>query len=532
MTLTGNLIVDLAIIFIVCTVLGLILRAIKLPLILAYFLAGILLTPILGSNNLDLLQLSELGVAFLLFIAGLELDLNLFKKIRKDILYIGFGQVIITTFLAYVVSEFFFSSIESILIAIALTFSSTVIAIKFLSDKGQLGTLHGKIAIGALLIQDLVAIVTLIFITEPKSLNGSLIFLLIKVILFILISIFLYKYGVKILYKAARSQEMLFITSLGILFFLIFLSLFFKFSVAIGAFTAGLVIASATHYNIEIAAKSKYLRDFFIPIFFVVLGTQVIFTGSKAFILSAIVLSILVLVAKPMIIYYLMRYLNYGKRVSFFSGILLAQISEFSFILIALAYSLKLIDREILSVVSLIAIITISASTYMTEYTDQLYSKLSRLFPGLKERTKLGKIESDYNTLLVGYDDVGQSIVENLKNRKILVVDHDPEIIKKIGPEKNIHYIYGDISNPELLNTIEFRKINLILSTILNKNETLVLLEKIKRTNKKCRTIVSAQDRYDADEFYRKGADHVVIPRLAGWKAIASGLKQKTKFER
>ena len=530
MVLSGNLIVDLSIIFIVCAILGFILRTIKQPLILAYFLAGILLKPVLGENNLDLLQLSELGVAFLLFIAGLELDLNMFKKIRKDILYIGLGQVFFTAIIGYLISRIFFNEIESILISIALTLSSTVIAVKFLSDRKEINMLHGKIAIGALLIQDLVAIAVLIFIGESKSFTGSIAFIIIKIVLFLLIAIFIYKYGTRLFHRAAKSQEMLFISSLGLLFFFIFLSLFFNFSVAIGAFTAGIIIASGTPYNIEIAAKSRYLRDFFIPIFFAVLGTQVSFIKSTDFVISTILLSLFVLIGNPLIIFFIMRLMNYGKKVSLVVGILLAQISEFSFILIALAFSLKLIDKEILSLVSLIAVITISASTYMMEYYEQIYQKLASKYTGFREKTTSKKAIQGYDTLLVGYDEVGESIVDNLGNRQILVIDHDPEIIKKVEKRDNVIFIYGDISNPELLNNVNFKKMNLVLSTILNKNETKLLLDVVKRRNKNCRVIVSAQDRIDADELYDSGADHVVIPRLAGWKEIASGLKRKTRY--
>ena len=347
-------------------------------MILAYIATGLLIAQFSqGLLSAEAYQsLAEVGIALLLFIVGLNMDLRILKEVGKTSLITGLGQVIFTAAIGYPLVRWLgFDPLAALYLAIALTFSSTIIVVKLLTDKNDLDALYGKIAIGILLVQDFIAIFLLIFIVASDGGNSSaqtFLPLVLKGIALFLIAFFAQKLFKKYFDVVARSQELLYLIAIAWCFLLSLVAEQFGLSIEIGSFLAGVTLASLP-FSLDIAGKVKPLRDFFIIIFFVILGTQLNFSGATTLIIPALVLSLFILIGNPLVVIILMGLLGYRSRTSFLTGLIVAQISEFSLIMIALGVKLGHIPQEILGLTTLVGIITIAGSTYMITYGDKIY---------------------------------------------------------------------------------------------------------------------------------------------------------------
>ena len=365
---------------IILVVLGVsfVMRILKQPLIIGYILSGILVGPSalnLFNGSETIVTFSEMGIAFLLFIVGLHLSPKVIKEVGKISLVTGIGQIVFTSLIGYVIGiALGFSWIVALYIAVALTFSSTIIIMKLLSDKDALEKLYGKVSIGFLLVQDLVAIIILIIISSIASGSGASEILLSTVLKGSLFLAILIPISIYVLPRLgdffAKSQEFLFLFSIAWGFSLSLLFLYAGFSIEVGALIAGIML-SMSPYSYEISAKLKPLRDFFIISFFIVLGSQMILGDISNLIVPAIVFSLFILVGNPIIVMILMGMFGYSKKTGFMAGLTVAQISEFSLILIMLGVKTGSLSQQILSFVTMIGLLTIAGSTYMIIYSDQ-----------------------------------------------------------------------------------------------------------------------------------------------------------------
>ena len=536
------LIADIGIILIVATVLAIIARFLRQPIIMGYILAGIVIGPIgLGwVINYDVITtLSEIGIAFLLFIVGLELDVRKLKHLGAVSLIVGLGQVILTFIAGYLLAILLgMPSTYAFYVSIALTLSSTVIIIKLLSDKNEINALHGRIAVGVLLVQDFIAVLILAIMANSGSIStAGIMSNLIIAIGFFAVSIVIGTFFLKYIFKPiAKSTELLFLSAVSWCFAYALVSQWLGFSMAIGAFLAGISLAPLP-YHIEIASRIKSLRDFFATIFFVTLGMQIVLTGIKYLVWPIILLSLFVLICNPLIVWFLMSIMGFKARPSFLTGISLAQISEFSLIMMATGYSLGIFPQTLVSMVAIIAVITFTISSYMITYDEKLYrlfKKVMKPFESLSikgfDLEYLPEKELDYNIILCGCDRIGQAILESSKKLKksILVIDFNPELIKQLMKD-SIHCIYGDISDVEIMNRLNFKKAELVVSTIPDYGDNVMLTKKAKSINKKTVVIVTAEDVEDALALYKIGADYVILPHMLGGEHISVLLQETAK---
>ncbi len=538
--MAGNLFFDIGLVIIIAAIFALIARFFKQPLILAYMLAGIVLGPAglkLISDQANILTLSEIGIAFMLFIVGLELDLKRLGHLGIISVTVGIGQVLFTFLIGYFIALLLhFSSTAAFYIAIALTFSSTVIVVKLLSDKNELNTLHGRAALGVLLVQDFVAIILLTVLSGKTSIlgvssNGVFVsFALMKVVTLILIAFAGGFYVLKYLFRfIAKNQELLFLFSVAWCFLLALLSHAFRFSIAIGAFLAGVSLANLP-YNIEIISRMRSLRDFFATIFFVSLGMEMTFGSFKGVLIPVIIFSLFVLIGNPIIIQAVMGLFRYKARTSFLTGISLAQISEFSLILVAFAYGAGIITQKVFSIVAFVGVITITVSTYMITYDQKLYHLL-KPFAKLFERKRPKRLEyypiKRYDAVLCGCRRMGGVILKTLKKLKknVLVVDFDPEVIKRFIRQKQ-PCVYGDIGDLELIERLPFAQAQFLVSTIPDPEDNMLLIGRAKGVNKKIIAIVTASHADEALELYDAGADYVILPHYLSGKHVALVLEE------
>lgn len=527
----GDGILELAVIISIAACLGVAAKLLKQPIILAYLATGLIIG-YFGFFNLadkETFQLfSSIGIMFLLFLVGLEINYTSLRLVGKSALIIGLGQLVFTFIIGFLIALFFgFNNLISAYIAIALTFSSTIIVVKLLSEKKDLNSLYGKISVGMLLVQDFVAILLLIFLAGIKTDKGMVfadIFLTVVKggILFVLMLYLGRKIFPLIFNKAARSQELLFLISLAWVFAVAAVVKKIGFSLEIGGFLAGLALAnSAEHF--EISGRIKPLRDFFILIFFAILGSSIIFSGFSGLILPIIVLSIFVLIGNPLIVLIIMWLLGYRKRTSFLTGLTVAQISEFSLVLAALGFKLGHINKDIVSLITAVGVITIALSSYLIIYADSIFKRLS---PYLKffERKNLKEDEfqiKEFNKpiILIGSHRTGQSIAFNLPKEDLLIIDFDPEIIAQLK-KRGYEYIFGDIADREIFEKANFVQARLIISTSPDLEDNLTLLSQLSvlPNRKNLKVVLRARTEKEAEILYNpptgEGADYVLLPHF------------------
>lgn len=519
-----------------------IIRLLKQPAIIGYILSGILAGPVIF-NIIDstdtLTAFSQIGVALLLFFVGLNLNPKVIKDVGKIALITGLGQVIFTTSIGFLIAKLLgFSTVTSLYISIALAFSSTIIIMKLLSDKKDLESLYGRISIGFLIIQDFIAIFILLIISSLNNgtnLSSLAIETILKGIGGILILFLLTIYFLPKLTKAiAKSQEFLLLFSISWCFIIASIFYYLNFSIEAGALLAGITL-SISPYHFEISSKMKPLRDFFLILFFIMLGSQMIFSNILQSIWIIIGLSFFVLIGNPIIVIILMGLLGYTKRNSFLAGLTVAQISEFSLIVVALGVSVGHVSQETLSLVTAVGLITFAGSTYMIIYSNYLYSKLSRYLNIFERKGK--KVDEyryhkdkDHTIILFGYNRIGFDILESLSKlkKKFLIIDYDPETITKLSKE-GYDCRYGDADDLELLNEINFSKAKMVISTIPVIDTNLLIINKIRNINKKCIIAVVSHQIDEAEILYEQGATYVIMPHFLGGKHFST-LIEKNKL--
>jgi len=533
-----NIFLDVGIIIITATVLAYIIKLLKQPRIPAYIIAGLIIGPLglgLIKDYSVIKTLSEIGIAFMLFVVGMDLD---FRKL-KDVGFIASVGGTIKSFILFIavflIAVYFgFKNIEAAYLGLILAFSSTMIVVKILSDKREIETLHGRIILGILLIEDILAILVL---SSLNSINNfdfyMLVFYLLKGIFIIsssyLIGITLFP---KLFKSAAKSPELLFLLAVSVCFGFALLANYLEFSIAIGAFIAGISLANLP-YNLEIIAKVNPLRDFFATLFFVTLGMQLIINSFNLTFL--IILILIVILIKPILIMLICSFFGYKKRTSFLTSISLTQVSEFSLIIVSRGLLLGHISNNIFSITILLTVITMSLSSYFIKYNNglfYLFSNSLKIFDRISsgKREISDKKKDNYNAILIGYDRIGYSIYNTLKKikKKILIIDFNPEVIKDMIRQR-IPCIYGDIGDPEIIDRLDFKKTGIVISTVPTRKDNDLLISKTKRINSSTIVIVTAYSIENALEFYKKGADYVILPHFLGGDHVSILLENVTK---
>lgn len=532
---------DITIIIVLAAILAIIFRLLKQPPVLAYILAGIILGP-LGLYHIEnqeaLSSLSEVGITLLLFMLGLELKLGELRSVGKVALITGIGQIVFTSSLGFLLAVIFgIDPVAALYFSVALTFSSTIIIVKLLSDKKDLGSLYGKISIGFLLVQDFFAIIALILLSGLST-SSSPSFELIGVILLkaaalFLLTIFLSNiFFPRLVHALSHSQEILFLSSLALAFGVSAFasSEYIGFSIEIGGFLAGLALANSIE-STQIVAKIRSLRDFFIVLFFVLLGMNLVFADIASVLPTAIVFSLFVLIGNPLIVMILLGLLGYKKRTSFLAGLTVAQISEFSLIVIFLGNRIGHVPDEIVSLVTLVGIITFTLSTYAIMNGNTLFNMLQKylgIFEKSKTVEKASQNGSDYKNhiIIIGAHRIGGTVIKALAKYKdqMVIVDFNPDIIQELK-NKNFNVVFGDIADPSIQEEAKIDKARIIFSTAPDYEDNIIIIRNVKRHNTKGKVLVSAQYEEDIQDLYKAGADYVFRPFELAGKSIARILK-------
>lgn len=452
---------EFAIILLISAVAGALGMRMRQPVIIAYIVVGIVVGPSLlglvsAHSQIDLL--AQIGITVLLFLVGLKLDLHQVRKLGAVALATGLGQLTFTITLGFIIILAMGRDVmEALYVAVALTFSSTIIIVKLLSDKRELDSLHGRIAVGFLIVQDLAVVIAMMImsvmkVSEPEvstmMIAGSLLlrvaiagvglYLLMRWVIPWLISVM------------ARSQELLLIFAIAWGTGMAALGEWAGFSKEAGAFLAGFSLASSG-YRDAISARLTGIRDFLLLFFFIDLGSKLDFSTLGDELGPSLVLSAFVLIGNPLIVMAIMGYMGYRKRTGFLAGLTVAQISEFSIIFIAMGISLGHVGQEALGLTTLVGLVTIALSTYMILYSQPLYEKFAP-FLGWLERKVPHRERDDHpddhslerpDVIVLGLGRYGSRLAQGLKEAglKVLGVDFDPEAVSRLRTAGlDVHY--------------------------------------------------------------------------------------------
>lgn len=537
---------ELSLVIAIGALIALVMRFLKQPLIIGHILTGIIVGPaLLGILTTDeaFSGLSSIGVALLLFIIGLDLSVKVFSKLGRIVVLTAMTQMGAVTWAGFVVARLLnFERLESFVIGLALAMSSTIIIVKILNDKKETTRLYAQITIGVLLLQDVVATAAKIGLAAKEQ-NGTSTDILILLGRGLAVSVLLFvasRYFIPRLTRAIESsKELLLLFALG--WGLGFASLFeaVGFSIEIGALFAGVSLASLPYSN-EMASRLKPLRDFFIVIFFITLGQTMTPSQMIDVLGQAIVFSLIVLILKPLTVLATMGFLGYTKRNSFKTGIALGQVSEFSLVFIIAALAAHVVSSEAVASITLTALITFTISTYLMKYDDELFERIEsklRFFEGkitpLEQRDAL----HTYTVVMFGYKKGGHEFIKTFRamKKKFVVIDYDPDVIDTLERQQ-IHHLYGDAVDVELLEEIGLDKARLIVSTISDHKTNIFLNHWLQKNNPHAVFVCSADSASGASDLYGDGASYVMIPHYIGSEKLSAFIRKngfsKTEFKR
>ena len=521
---------EMAVLLMVAAALGAVGVRLRQPLIVAFIAVGILVGPsVLGwvsaNDRVDLL--AKLGITLLLFVVGLKLDLHIIRTMGPVALATGLGQVIFTSVIGYALGLILgMTPVAALYVAVALTFSSTIIIVKLLSDKREVDTLHGRIALGFLIVQDLVVVIAMIGLNALGTASGSAsagyeaFAVLLKGVAFLACLGLIMRYVLpRLLHVLSHSQELLVLFGIAWAVALATVSAMLGFSKEVGAFVAGVSLAS-TPYRDALGARLATLRDFLLLFFFIDLGARLDLGLLNALFMESLIFSAFVLIGNPLIVMVIMGALGYRKRTGFLAGLTVAQISEFSLILGALGLSLGHIDAQTMGLITLVGLITISASTYMIIYSHPLYERLAPWLAVFERRQPQREMDSNValgdavpEIILFGVGRFGAGIAQALRDRgcRVRSVDYNPEMVRS-GDPMGHPVLYGDAEDPEFVASLPLTGAQWVVSTARERHVSQTLISTLRRLGYTGRIAVTAHSLLEATRLEQAGADLVLVP--------------------
>ncbi len=520
---------EFALLLLISAVAGGVALRLRQPLLIAYIVVGIVVGPavlglITSQHQLDLL--AQVGVAMLLFVVGLKLDLQHVRHIGPVALATGLGQLTFTIVVGFLIILLLGKGMmEALYVAVALTFSSTIIIVKLLSDKRELDALHGRIAVGFLIVQDLAVVLAMMAMSglrvggEATLLETGL-SLFLRVVAAVGLLFLLMRFVLpRLVQRMAKSQELLLIFAIAWGTGLAALGEWAGFSKEAGAFLAGFSLAS-TRYRDAVNARLVGIRDFLLLFFFIDLGAKLDFSTLGDELLPAVVLSLFVLIGNPLIVMAIMGYMGYRKRTGFLAGLTVAQISEFSIVFVAMGISLGHVGSEALGLTTLVGIVTIAISTYMILYSQQLYERLAPWLAPFERRHPFRELAVESHQqisqpllMVVGLGRYGGVLLAQLHQQgvHVLGIDFDPEVISSLR-RKGLPVFFGDGADPAFLESLPTARLRWVVTTLPQWEDNRALLHALGEVGFSGRIAGVVRDELHEGAMRNAGIDMVINP--------------------
>lgn len=530
MFLVDNAFAEIALILLAAALVGALGTWLRQPLIVSFIAVGILVGPAgmgLVTRHEEIELLASIGISVLLFVVGLKLDFQTIRTLGPVSLATGIGQIVFTSVIGFGIAVALgMNPLTATYVAVALTFSSTIIIVKLLSDKREIDALHGRIAVGFLIVQDIAVILAMIAITAigtagsgDQSLAVHVALILVKGIGFLAVIAVL---AVRVLPAAttllARLPELLVLSGLAWAVVLAAAGEALGLSKEVGAFVAGASLAS-TPYREAIGSRLITVRDFLLLFFFIDLGARLDLSLLGATFGEAMIFSAFVLIGNPLIVLAIMGLMGYRKRTSFLAGLTVAQISEFSLILGALGVSVGHLGAETMGLITTVGLVTIGLSTYMIIHSARLYEWLAPWLGVFERRAPYREAATQTpappkaDVVVLGLGRYGGGIVRHLllRNRRVTGVDFDPEALARWRAE-GIPVVYGDASDPELFDHLPLDGVSWVISTAPDIETSRVLLHHLRDRGFRGKVAVASRTADESDLLRLEGADILLRP--------------------
>lgn len=520
----------IALLLAIAAVAGVLAFRARQPTMVAFLLVGILVGPsVLGwvSPTGEVHLLAEIGIAVLLFVVGLKLDIHLVRQLGPVALIAGVAQMALTAGLGFGLAVLLgLGTSAAVFLAIALTFSSTIVIVKLLSDQREIDALHGRIAMGILILQDIAVVVAMMAIgswTKDAASAWETVGLVAgKLAGAAVVVALLMRYALpRLLAMLAPSQELLLVFALAWGIAMAAVAEALGFTQEVGAFLAGFALAS-TPFREAISTRLTSIRDFLLLFFFVNLGAQVDLASIGDAVGSAIAFTVFVLLGKPVIVMAVLAWLGYRKRTNLLTGVTLAQISEFSIIFVAMGVQLGQVDEDALGLVTLVGLLTIPLSAILIINSDALFRVLDPWLAAFERRQPerelafgAGQHDRATDALVFGLGRYGSRLLAELQQDGVHVtgVDFDPEAVRALQAE-GIDARFGDAEDPHLLAELPLEQARSVVSTLPSVDANRGLIDALRRHGYAGPITVAVASDWEqhAEELRRSGATDLLYP--------------------
>ncbi|WP_041798332.1 cation:proton antiporter [Rhodopseudomonas palustris] len=543
-----ELIRDITLCILFAWMLGLSAHFFRQPLILAYLVAGFAIGPFglgLVQSQESISVISELGLIFMLFMIGLEIDLKKVVRAGSVILVAAGGQLIggcllgFAFFLAIGLS-FGGGRFDALYLTVACALSSTVIIVKVLYEKRELDTLPGRLTLGVLVLQDIFAILFLAVQPSLAELQISVLLLSIgRVAALVATAIVLSRYVLPWLFhRIARTPELVLLGALAWCFLIGEIAERLHLSREMGSLVAG-VSLSTFPYALDVTAKVTTLRDFFITLFFVAVGMTIPVPNGSVIMLALAIAAFTVVsrVVTTFVPLYLMRQ---GLRASLLPALNLAQISEFSLVVIQTGIVAGHIRTETASAASFAFVLLAVLSTFVMVRSDQITRAAIRMLKAIGLRDLDHKAEDADDAaghgavrriVILGFFRAASALISEIERqnpellKQISVIDFNPMVYRTLT-DRGMHVVYGDISNVDTLLHAGVGKAEMIILSVPDSllkganNERLV--RHVRVLNPTAKIVATADLLADVAALYAAGADYVTVTRLSDAEELFS----------
>ncbi|MCW5713735.1 MAG: cation:proton antiporter [Bauldia sp.] len=457
--------VEIAWILLAAAAIGLVGALFRQPVIVSFIAVGILAAAFFQGapeTTEQVEYLAELGVTVLLFLVGLKLDWRLVRTLGPVALATGLGQVLFTSVVGFgICLALGFDAVTSLYVAVALTFSSTIIVVKLLGDKRELDSLHGRIALGFLIVQDIVVVIAMVVLSavgvgsqDGRGLGDLVAVIGALAVAVILLVLFVRFAAESLMARFARSPDLVIIFAIGWAAAAASLADTAGLGKELGGLIAGVSLGS-TSFRDMISARLSAVRDFLLLFFFLSIGASLDIERLGSDVPQAVLLSLFVLIGNPLIVIAIMAWMGYRARTGFLAGLTVAQISEFSLIFMAMGLSLGHVNEGAVGLVTLVGLVTIAASVYMITYSHQLYRWVKPFlrpfdFGRRREGSLDGVDPRQVDVLLFGLGRFGSELIRRLENAgmHVLGIDMDPQAVADLG-RAGYATRYGDVTEQE-----------------------------------------------------------------------------------
>lgn len=529
----AELITSLTLIFVASALMLLISNRFDQPAIPAYLTAGILISFFI--NESELLGLAQMGIAFLVFIFGLKFDPEKITAVRNEALFANSRQIILIGAISFGFGTVLgLETLQALYFSIAATFSSSLVGLELISEEVDKNLIHGRLAESINLIQDVLAVAVVVFISSSGFVFEEIAVNLGVATGMILFALFTRRYLFDYIGNLADgSTELLMLTGLSFLTIFIAVSQYFDLSIVVGSFAAGIAVARFPH-NLEILDTMGSIKDFFSAIFFVTLGA-LISPPTSAVLLMTVGLVMITAFVKPGLMVLSLIQQGYDPRTSFLTGVSLDQISEFALIVAIQARIAGMIVEPLFQAIVLSATITMTTSSYTKLYEHELFDLLhsQNIIETEDQMLPNSNLDRDIedHIILVGYDVQGKRIVEQLDHLDIdfLVIENDPEKISALRNE-NENFVYGNILNGETWKHANPQDAKLIVSTAPFPEVS----EQVLQIETEAGKILRAESLQEAEKLIERGADYVIVPEILTAELIKEhllGLESEENYE-